>query len=77
MFHFSFGFHKMIWYFSYREQCNIILRKFSICSVTRSNEESRNESPIYDDVQIAMIEVGTDRTKRKSQDTLQTIDEID
>ena len=73
MFHFSFGSHKIIWYFSYREQCNIILRKFS----TRSNEESRNESPINDDVQIAMIEVGTDGTKRKSQDTLQTIDEID
>ena len=55
----------------------MILRKFSICSVIGSNEESRNESPINDDVQIAMIEVGTDHTKRKSQDTLQTIDEID
>lgn len=67
----------MIWYFSYREQCYIILRKLYICSVTGSNEESRNESPINDDVQIAMIEVGIDSTKRKSQDTLQTIDEID
>ena len=67
----------MIWYFSYREQCYIILRKFNICSAITSNEESRNESPINDDVQIAMIEVGIDSTKRKSQDTLQTIDEID
>ena len=49
----------------------MILKKINICSANGSNEESSNESPINDGVQIALTDLKTDRTKRKSLDTLQ------